>query len=167
MGKYRYPILLVALAATAFVAYGALFGQTPVPAQTFVTLKGEKIATSDLRGKVVLVNFWATDCVICARELPQMIATYKKYQTRGLETVAIAMQYDPPNYVIQYTEKNALPFKIVLDPVGAHATAFGNVKLTPTTFIIDKRGNIVDKIVGEPDFKKLHRLLEEKLNEAT
>ncbi len=166
MGKYRYPILLVALAATAFVAYGVLFGQTPAPAQTFVTLKGEKIATSDLRGKVVLVNFWATDCAVCAKELPQMIETHKKFQPRGLETVAVAMQYDPPNYVIQYTEKNALPFKVALDPLGAHAKAFGDVKFTPTTFVIDKRGNIVDKIVGEPNFATLHALVGRLLSEG-
>ena len=76
------------------------------------------------------------------------------------------MKHDPPNYVLNYTEKNKLPFKVVLDPMGVLAKAFGEVKLTPTTFIIDKQGRLVMRILGEPDFVKLHALLEEKLKET-
>lgn len=136
------------------------------PQVTFVSLNGEKITTGDLRGKVVLVNFWATDCVICVREMPQITATYQKYRAQGFETIAVAMQYDPPNYVLDYTGKNQLPFKVALDPLGELARAFGDVKLTPTTFIIDKQGRVVQRILGEPDFAKLHRLLEAKLRES-
>jgi len=140
---------------------------TPAPQVTFVSLKGEKIATAGLKGRVVLVNFWATDCPICIKEMPDMVRTYDRFRERGLEFIAVAMRHDPPNYVIHYTEKNRLPFKVALDPMGEHATAFGDVKLTPTTFVIDKRGNIVFKITGEPDFAKLNALLEEKLREKT
>lgn len=77
------------------------------------------------------------------------------------------MKHDPPNLVIGYAEKNRLPFKVALDPLGEIAHAFGDVKLTPTTFVIDKRGDIVFKITGEPDFARLHALLEEKLREET
>ena len=124
------------------------------------------IPSASLRGKVVVVNFWATDCVVCLREMPRMVETHNKYQARGLETVAVAMWYDPPNRVVNYAEKNALPFKVAFDPVGEHARAFGDLTLTPTTFVIDKRGMIVSRTVGEPDFKKLHRLIEDKLAEG-
>jgi peroxiredoxin len=98
--------------------------------------------------------------------MPDIVATYKKYQAQGFETIAVAMRHDPPNYVLNYTEKNRLPFKVALDPMGELAKAFGEVKLTPTTFIIDKQGKLVMRILGEPDFAKLHALLEEKLKET-
>ncbi|MEK6591884.1 MAG: TlpA disulfide reductase family protein, partial [Pseudomonadota bacterium] len=166
MGKFRNPILIIAAAATGFVLYSVFFDKTAAPPVTFISLKGEKIATADLRGKVVLVNFWATDCATCIKEMPDVVKTYNKYRAQGFEIIAVAMKYDPPNYVLDYTEKNALPFKVALDPQGELAKAFGDVKLTPTTFIIDRRGNIVSRILGEPDFPKLHQLLEEKLKEA-
>lgn len=166
MGRFRNPILLVAAAAIGFVLYSAFFDKTAAPPVTFVSLQGEKITTADLRGKVVLVNFWATDCATCIKEMPDIVKTYNKYRAQGFETIAVAMKHDPPNYVLNYAGKNALPFKVALDPQGELARAFGEVKLTPTTFIIDKRGNIVNRILGELDFSKLHRLLEEKLKEA-
>ena len=167
MKKLVYPMLAVAAAAIGLLLYNATIHQTLTPQVTFVSIKGESIAAADLRGKVTLVNFWATDCAICVKEMPQMVETHKKYQSRGFETIAVAMRHDPPNYVLAYAEKNALPFKVALDPMGEIATAFGDVKLTPTTFIIDKRGNVVSKIVGEPDFRKLHELLEKELAEPS
>ena len=167
MKKVVSPMLVVAAAAIGLLLYNATFNKSITPQVTFVSIKGERITVADLRGKVALVNFWATDCAICVKEMPQLVETHQKYQSRGFETIAVAMRHDPPNYVLAYVEKNALPFKVVLDPMGEIAKAFGDVKLTPTTFIIDKRGNVVKKIVGEPDFKKLHELLEKKLAEPS
>ena len=167
MKKVVYPMLVVAAAAIGLLLYNATFNKSNTPQVTFVSIKGERITVADLRGKVALVNFWATDCAICIKEMPQLVKTHQKYQSRRFETIAVAMRHDPPNYVLAYAEKNALPFKVVLDPMGEIAKAFGDVKLTPTTFIIDKRGNVVKKIVGEPDFKKLHELLEKKLAEPS
>ena len=93
-----------------------------------------------------------------------MARTYERYRERGLEFVAVAMKHDPPNYVIAYAEKNRLPFRVALDPLGELAQAFGDIRFTPTTLIIDKRGRIVSRIQGEPDFARLHKLLEEKLD---
>jgi peroxiredoxin len=167
MLKSRNLILVVVVAGVvAFAAFAIWSAKPAAPQVTFVSLQGEKITTADLRGKVVLVNFWATDCVTCVKEMPDIVATYNKYQAQGFETVAVAMRHDPPNYVLNYTEKNKLPFKVALDPMGDLAKAFGEVKLTPTTFIIDKQGKLVMRILGEPDFAKLHALLEEKLKET-
>jgi peroxiredoxin len=153
----------VAAAAIALGAYAILGGKPAAPQLTFMSIRGEKITTADLRGKVVLVNFWATDCAICIREMPQITATYNRYRAQGFETIAVAMRHDPPNYVLDYVEKNRLPFQVALDPLGELARAFGEVKLTPTTFIIDRQGRVVTRILGEPDFAKLHALVEEKL----
>lgn len=156
----------VVAAAIAFAAFALLNARPAAPQVTFVSLQGEKITTASLRGKVVLVNFWATDCVTCVKEMPEITATYNKYRDKGFETIAVAMRHDPPNYVLNYVEKNKLPFKVALDPVGDLAKAFGEVKLTPTTFVIDRQGKVVTRILGEPDFAKLHALLEEKLGET-
>lgn len=164
--KLQTPILtIIVLGVAAFAGYTALFSSNPAPSVMFTSLKGEQISTAQLRGQVVLVNFWATDCPACVKEMPHMVTIYNKYGKQGFELVAVAMRHDPPNYVINFTEKNALPFKVALDPMGQLAKAFGDVKLTPTTIVIDKRGNIVTRILGEPDFPKLEVLIEQKLAE--
>jgi peroxiredoxin len=165
MTRFKIPAIILAAGALTFALFSGFYGHTAAPQVIFVSLQGDKIATADLRGRVALVNFWATDCPGCMREMPDMIKTYDKYRGQGLELIAVAMKYDPPNYVIAYTQKNALPFKVALDPLGELAKSFGDVKLTPTTFVIDRRGNIVSRILGEPDFIKLHQLLEQKLAE--
>ena len=153
----------VALITLCVLFYQSLSNKAIVPDVTFVNLKGEKISAQSLRGKVVMVNFWATSCTTCVAEMPRMIETYNKYHVQGLEFVAVAMSYDPPNYVLNYTETRQLPFNVALDIDGALAKAFGEVKLTPTTYIIDKHGNILKRYVGEPSFTELHALLEKAL----
>ncbi|MDH4151381.1 MAG: TlpA family protein disulfide reductase [Betaproteobacteria bacterium] len=161
-------MISAAIAAGAVIVVALLIwsAKPAAPQVTFVSLKGEKITTADLRGKVVLVNFWATDCAVCVKEMPHLVSTYRKYRAQGFETIAVAMKYDPPNYVLNYVEKTALPFTVTLDPMGELARAFGDVRLTPTTFVIDRQGRIVTRILGEPDFAALHALLEEKLRES-
>lgn len=156
----------VVIGAIAFAAFAMWNARPAAPEVTFVSLQGKKITTASLRGNVVLVNFWATDCVTCIKEMPDITATYNKYRAHGFETIAVAMRHDPPNYVLNYVEKNKLPFTVALDPMGELAKAFGEVKLTPTTFVIDRQGKVVTRILGEPDFAKLHALLEEKLKET-
>lgn len=164
----RAIIAAVAVAAAASGAYLAFVPSAPArfPEVSLTTIRGETLTAADLRGKVVLVNFWATSCVTCVKEMPKLVAAYRRHRDRGFETIAVAMRYDPPNYVLHYAEKNALPFKVALDPMGAAARAFGDVQLTPTTFVIDRRGNIVKRYLGEPDFAELDRLIEGKLAEA-
>jgi peroxiredoxin len=164
--KPRLRITLSIIAVIAFAgmaAYLAYFQDRPAPSATFTSIKGEKVTTSDLRGRVVLLNFWATDCAVCVREMPRLTETYRKFASRDFEMIAIAMRYDPPNYVLRYAEQNALPFKVALDPLGELAKAFGDVRLTPTTIIIDKQGNMIQRIIGEPDFKPLEALIERSL----
>lgn len=158
-------MLCVLAVAIGISAYALLCRNTAAPPAVFASIKGETIALSEQRGKVVLINFWATDCAVCVKEMPALIATYEKFRARGFETIAVAMRHDPPNYVLAYAETKALPFTVAFDPVGAHAQAFGNVKLTPTMFVVDKRGHIVSRIQGAPDFGKLHALLEATLRE--
>jgi peroxiredoxin len=165
--KLRPGQLIVAAAAvaTGIGVSAVLFAAKAAPRADFVTIQGEKVSTRSLRGKVVVVNFWSTSCVTCVEEMPKMVRTYNKYRDRGLETVAVAMSYDPPNYVLAYAVSNKLPFKVALDPLGSVARSFGEIDATPTTFVLDKRGKVVGRWVGEPDFSRLDELLERKLDE--
>jgi peroxiredoxin len=154
--------LAVAIAAAATTA----FLQRPsAPEVRFATLSGERLATSELRGKVVLVNFWATSCVSCVKEMPKMIETYKKFAPRGYEMIAVAMSYDHPSHVAEFAARRALPFKVALDADGAIAKSFGNVRATPTSFVIDRQGRILKQYLGEPDWSEFHALLEETLGD--
>ncbi len=162
-------IIYAAAAAIALAVGVGVYlntGVSAAPASTFVLLDGSRKSTDDLKGKVTLVNFWATSCVTCVAEMPKVIATYDKYKGRGYDTLAVAMSYDPPSYVVNFVETRKLPFKVAIDNTGAVAQAWGDVKLTPTTYIVNKRGEIVKRYVGEPDFAELHKLIEKLLAEA-
>jgi peroxiredoxin len=141
-------------------------GEERAPASSFVLLDGSHISMEQMRGKVTLVNFWATSCTTCVAEMPEIVATYGKYKDKGFDTLAVAMSYDPPAYVVNFTESRKLPFKVAIDNTGANAKAWGEVQLTPTTYLVNKRGEIVKRYVGAPDFAELHRLIEKLLAEA-
>jgi peroxiredoxin len=99
-------------------------------------------------------------------EMPHIVETYNKFRGRGYETVAVAMAYDPPAYVQRFASSRGLPFAVTLDARGEVAQAFGDVKLTPTTFLIDKQGRIVKSYLGAPDFAALDKLISELLAET-
>ena len=162
--QFKKWLMVAALTAAAVAMQGC--GTQAAPESTFVLLDGSRQTTADLRGKVTLVNFWATSCTTCVAEMPEIVATYDKYKGQGFETLAVAMSYDPPSYVVNFTETRKLPFKVAIDNTGAVAKAWGDVKLTPSTFIVNKRGEIVKSYVGAPDFAELHKLIERLLAEA-
>jgi thiol-disulfide isomerase/thioredoxin len=157
------PTFAALLALGLLASLSACTSSQAAPESTFVLLNGSKTTTADFKGQVTLVNFWATSCVTCVAEMPQLIATHEKYAPQGFDTVAVAMSYDPPSYVVNYTESRQLPFKVAIDNTGAIAKAWGDVQLTPTTYLLNKRGEIVKQYVGEPDFAALHQLIEKLL----
>ena len=157
---------LTGLAALALTGVLAGCAQEAAPTSNFVLLDGSSKTTADMKGKVTLVNFWATSCTTCVAEMPQIVATYDKYKAKGYDTLAVAMQYDPPSYVVNFAETRKLPFKVAIDNTGKVAEAWGDVKLTPTTYVVDKQGRIVKKYVGAPNFDELHKLIEKLLAEA-
>ena len=162
LAQRRFIIPAVILGLLAVLAF-TLTQKTRAPDVTFTTLQGKEIRMTDLQGKVVLVNFWATDCPGCIAEMPGLIKTYNEYQPKGFEVIAVAMSYDPPSQVLTYSQKNALPFPVMHDSYGEMAQKFGNVQLTPTAFILDKQGNVVRKVIGELNFNELHQLLDASL----
>lgn len=156
-------LALFALTIGSVAALSGCSNASKAPESRFVLLDGSTLTSTDLKGKVTLVNFWATTCVSCVKEMPALVDTHLKYKDRGFETVAVAMSYDPPTWVNNFAKSRQLPFKVALDNTGELATNWGEVKLTPTTYIVDKQGNIVKRYVGEPDFNALHELIEKLL----
>ena len=164
--KTKWIAGLAAIVVVA-VAGGLILSQKPAaPDVTVATLKGDKLSLSQLHGKVVLVNFWATSCTTCVGEMPQLVDTYNTFAPRGYAMVAVAMSDDRPDYVLNYATRNNLPFTVALDLKGDAAQAFGGVRLTPTSFLIDKKGRIVQQYLGVPDFPKLHALVDQLLKES-
>ena len=138
--------------------------QRSAPEARFVTLGGESFTTSQLRGKVTVVNFWATWCPDCVKEMPRMVEAHRKYASRGYEMIAVAVR-DHPNRVADFTRTQALPFKVALDTSAEVSRQFGEVRITPTTFLIDKNGRVIRRFVGEPQWQEFDRLVEKALAE--
>ena len=165
MKRILYGAAAAAVLAIGVAAYLGSAGDS-APQSTFVLLDGSSKSTADLKGRVTLVNFWATSCTTCVAEMPKIIATLDKYQGKGYDTVAVAMSYDPPSYVVNYAQTRKLPFKVAIDNTGAVAKAWGDVQLTPTSFLVNKRGEIVKRYVGEPNFAEMQQLIEKLLAES-
>ena len=159
-------IVALALGVGGYLAFESVGAKAQAPDVGYTLLNGSTSTTSQLRGKVVLVNFWATSCTTCVAEMPQIVATYEKFKARGYDTLAVAMSYDPPAYVVNFAETRKLPFGVAIDNTGAIAKSFGQVQLTPTSVLINKRGEIVKRYVGAPDFVALHQLVDKLLAES-
>lgn len=159
--KSTISILVIA----ALIVTAAWYWQTQTvrtaPDVRFKTIKGETIRLAELRGKPTLVTFWATDCPGCIEEMPHLIDLHQQYSQTGLSIIAVAMHYDPPNHVLAMAESKQLPYSIALDPTSELAQAFGDVQLTPTTFLIDRTGNIVMQKVGVFDLSDMQHRIEQ------
>jgi len=116
---------------------------------------GSNIDLQSLRGKPVLVTFWATSCIGCVREMPHLIALYDELSDDGLEIIGIAMPYDPPNHVVKMISEKRIPYPIAIDIEGNAVIAFGDVLVTPTSFLIAPDGTISKHTIGEMDMNEL------------
>lgn len=133
------------------------------PNVTFQTLKGQRIDLNQMRGKPVLVSFWATTCAGCLEEMPHLVELYEELHPDGFEMVGVAMSYDPPSQVLELSEARELPYSISLDLDSAIANAFGEVQLTPTSFLIDPEGNIALHKLGALDLPALRQQIKSYL----
>ena len=133
------------------------------PDVTFTTIAGKEISMASLKGKVVLVNFWATECRACVTEMPALVSIYNEYKAKGFEIIAVAMPYDPPAQVLNYATQKKLPFPVMDDGLGDIVRQFDDVAVTPTTYIFNKQGKRILYAVGALDFKVLRQLLDKEL----
>lgn len=159
MKKILLPLILVAVAALVWFAISS--NKQQAPAFSLIDLDGRPVTEQQFAGKVTLVNFWDTTCIGCVTEMPDLIATQKKYGQQGYQTLAVAMKYDKEPQIRAFVAEHVMPdFIIAQDKTGTMAKNYNNVQLTPTSVLVDGSGNVVKTIVGEPDFAELHKLIE-------
>lgn len=157
----KHTRLLIILGAAALLAWAAtwLFPPAPrVPPETeFTLLDGSRLTLESLRGRPVLVSFWATTCAPCVEELPDLIQLYREMQPQGLELIAVAMPYDPPLLVQQFVQHHNVPYPVALDVQGRVTSAFGGVPYVPTAFVIGPNGKTELTYTGRLDMAKARR----------
>lgn len=151
---------LILLAIVAVMGAGAWIwsrpaGLTQVPEVTLTTLDGRQQSLSELRGRPLLVTFWATTCSTCVSEMPHFVELYRELKPKGFEILAIAMQYDPPADVAALVRARQLPYLIALDHDSSATRAFGDVRITPTSFLLSPDGAIVRRAQGRMDMPEL------------
>lgn len=125
-------------------------GRRPAPDFTLEDANGNKVTLSELKGKVVLLNFWATWCGPCKIEMPWFIDFQRKYKDRGFTVVAVSLDEDGWDAVRPYTDEMQFNFPVVVG-TDAIAEKFGDVNALPTTLMINKQGEIVDSHQGLVD----------------
>ena len=118
-------------------------------------INGQTVNVHSYKGKPLLVTFWSITCTFCLEEIPALTRLYNELNPHGLEIIGIAMSYDPPNRVIELSEKRKIPYSIALDINSNAEKAFGNIRTTPTSFLINSDGKIVQHNVGTMNMKKL------------
>lgn len=166
-GPLAFFCLIFLAGAIIWGFWASVRGDLPqtTPRASFTDLEGNQIGLHDLRGKVVVLNFWSTSCAPCIQEMPQWARLYRQYHAQGLDLIAIASPGDAPNYVLDFTRRSQLPFPVALDPAGSHFKAFGPIQAVPTTIIIDKHNKIVQRYLGMPDFARVQATLKQLLQD--
>jgi len=117
------------------------------PDFTFPDLNGKEVSLADYRGRVVLINIWATWCPPCRQEMPSMQRLYEKFKGENFEILAVSIDSEGREAVAPFMRKMNLTFPALLDPGETIRPLYGITGI-PESFIIDKKGIVVEKIIG-------------------
>ncbi len=139
---------------------GRLSDASRAPEFTLTDLQGRMVSLADFRGKVVILDFWATWCPPCKREIPGFIGLQKAYASRGVQIVGVGL--DEPADIRQFAASHGINYPVLLgnDEVSA---LYGGISGIPTTFIIDKSGKIVRRFEGFTERSVFEREIESLL----
>jgi thiol-disulfide isomerase/thioredoxin len=158
--------LCAALLSGLLLASGSAFAQDPLlhkPAPSFVrdSLAGQPVDLSAYRGKVVLLNFWATWCAPCQLEMPRFAAWQKQYGPQGLQIIGVSMD-DEPDGVRKLASKLRINYPVVMgdEQIGA---LYGGILGLPVTFLIDRQGQVVARFQGETDLNAMEEQIQQLL----
>ncbi len=136
----------------------------PAPPFDLQSLDGSRATLDTLKGKVVVVDFWATWCGPCIKEIPEYAEFYRKNQPRGIEVVGIVMDSGSPQEINDFVREYRIPYRQLVgdDKTGE---AWGVTQGYPTTFVIDGQGVIKTKVLGSPPnkFEKLQEVVDAAL----
>ena len=151
-------IFLLVLLVTAAGIYRLMPPRlSQVPDITLVSVDGKELRLAGYRGRPLLITFWSTTCSSCVAEIPHLIELYRELAPQGLEIIGITMAHDPPNQVLGMRKNRGIPYPVTLDIHADAARAFGDIRVTPTTFLIGPDGRVVQHKVGTLDMAGLRR----------
>jgi peroxiredoxin len=159
------PILrnLLVAAAVAMAALTTIVlmpsSREPMPDISFTDIDGQPHQLVDYKGKPILMIFWATDCPGCIKEMPELIALHDEYESQGLAMISVAMPHDYPEHIKAMREEKKIPYTITWDQTNEISEAFGNVRVTPTHFLISPEGEIVMRKIGALKAEQLKQSL--------
>ena len=136
----------------------------PVPSVTLETMDGHEINLADQQGKVLLVNFWATWCAPCRKEIPDLIDLHAELNAQGLTVIGVALDNEGSEVVKPYVKEQNINYPIVIDANHTVEAQFGSTYGLPTTYVVNPQGQIVRRIIGifpteemKPTLKKMLR----------
>lgn len=165
--KSHKETVIAGLALVVVLAFSAIWfmpaGLRAAPPLVGQTLDGRTLSLEQLRGKPVLVTFWATTCPSCVEEIPHLTELYRELNPKGLEIIGVAMAYDPPEQVRAMARQRQIPYPIVLDSEERIAREFDNVRLTPTSVLVSPEGRIAQYRLGLLDMSELRNTIAEML----
>lgn len=119
-----------------------------VPDFTLTTLDNQNFNRDQLRGKVVLLDFWATWCAPCRAAIPHLVDLYEKYQGKGLEVIGVSMDQGGPAEVENFIERNRVPYPVAIGTNNPIVKDLGNITSLPTIILLSKESSIEFKVVG-------------------
>jgi peroxiredoxin len=134
----------------------------PAPAWKLKDLDGREVSSDQFKGKVVVLDFWATWCGPCVEEIPGYVALQKKYGTAGLVVVGVSMDRAGPARVKQFAQAKGMNYTIVMGD-DAVVEAFGSFEAIPTTFLISREGRIVNQKTGAVPPEEYEKLVQAAL----
>ncbi len=166
--RARRRLLLGGTGALLTLGLGGCLSESGVPLDgvTVQDRDGKPVELASIKGKPTLITFWATTCPGCVKEIPHIQELHDEYAERGVNVVGLAMSYDPLDQINKMVEKRDMTYTIWQDKDGAGAEAFGPVRVTPTTFIVDAEARIEFQKIGEFDTARVRRTLDKLVDSA-
>lgn len=162
-GGFVALTVLLALLALASDNENQVSENIPAPQWTLRSLEGKTVGFDDFKGKVVILDFWATWCGPCRQEIPGLIDLQKKYQSQGLAVIGISLDGGDAEIVKAFGTKLGVNYTVLLGDEKVQQ-AFGGIEAIPATFVIDRRGHIVKKYIGTVEKKQLESAVKPLLN---
>jgi thiol-disulfide isomerase/thioredoxin len=141
---------IICLGAPPALAQEASPPRTAAPEWKLTDLNGKLVKLSDFRGKVLILDFWATWCAACRIEIPQFVELQKRYGNKGLTVIGVSLDEQGPEVVKKFAKRFGVNYPIVIGNEKV-AEAYGGIEGIPTTFVIDREGRIVGSHIGYND----------------
>lgn len=151
MDKSRsFKLLFICIAVVLVLVFAARvwFAAEKMPQLEYKLVDGSVLSMDGLQNKVVVFSFWSTSCGSCIAEMPHLVKMYEEYGKQGFEIVAIALAQDQLRDVVRLVYDKKLPYKVAYDADGRTAQAWGGIEYTPTVFIVNRKGQVIARMVG-------------------